>query len=416
MRSVRLIDPLLFNNIAVQKKKIIRVKKKWNVFLIIMESTGMRYIFDTSRGNRLPMPFLKHLSDNSLFLINNYAVSNSSPRSIFSILSGIYPNARPRYFSQSKRNRIPSFVSFLDRNYDSFFINPASVKYYFPIQFLRKSGLTELYGYYNLPIKGNIPHPKGGRNEIATVNFFLKRLSRAKEPFFALYYSYAPHHPYFDYGKKYEILPDKTKWLHRYYNNLYLLDCQIKRMVNNLKKTGRLKNTIIVITGDHSEAFGQHPKNWIHSLATYNENIKVPTLFYHPILFRPKKFTGATSHVDILPTLLDAMGITYNDKLFQGESLYQKKLRRKYVFVYGNENTVSSISRSNIKLQMSFKYNRCWALDLKNDPQEKKKLECSRFPEQEKATELFRYYQPKILKRYNKSCLRKKSFYGEKHP
>ena len=417
--SVRLIHPLLVKEVGKPSPRVQSniVPKKWNVLFIIMESVGERYIFDTSLGNPVPMPFVKKISEQGLHLQNNFAVSNSSPRSVFSIYSGLYPNMTTGFFSLITRNRIPSLSSFLSKEYDSFLVCPAAIEYYFPKWFFINSGLREMYGYDNLPIKRHRPHPKGGRNELDTVDFFLQRLGRARAPFFATYYSFAPHYPYFDYGKEYELISDKSKWIHRYYNNLRLLDRQIERIFAALEASGRLKDTIVVLTGDHSEAFGQHPKNWIHSLATYNENVKTPAIFYQPLLFAPRKDTRLTSHVDILPTLLDAMGIPYNDNLFQGESLLAREFRRRFIFTFGNENTVSSISSDgNIKLQISYKNNRCWALDLTNDPLEKQHLDCRAYPEQQKATAFFRDYQIRLLQNYNNSRRRNESFHGESHP
>jgi hypothetical protein len=38
-----------------------------------------------------------------------------------------------------------------------------------------------------------------GRDEVQTVDFFIQRLDRAREPFLGIYYSFAAHLPYFDY-------------------------------------------------------------------------------------------------------------------------------------------------------------------------------------------------------------------------
>ncbi|HQP49896.1 MAG TPA: sulfatase-like hydrolase/transferase, partial [Spirochaetota bacterium] len=177
----------------------------------------------------------------------------------------------------------------------------------------------------------------------------------------------------------------------------------------------KLDNTIIVIAGDHSEAFGQHFDNWCHARQSYNENFRVPTLIYQPQLFAPKTIPYATTHADILPTLLDAMGIEFNRKLIQGESLLQKRLRRKYIFLYGNENTITSVSTDNIKVQHSFKDNQCWAFDLTKDPGEKTKLNCSAYPGQQESLMFFHQYQHHILNAYNMELQQKKDFNNEYH-
>jgi len=40
--------------------------------------------------------------------------------------------------------------------------------------------------------------------------------------------------------------------------------------------------TIVVVTADHGEAFGQHPANFAHSFFIYDENVRVPLFFVLP--------------------------------------------------------------------------------------------------------------------------------------
>ena len=43
----------------------------WNIVFFIMESVGTRYIFDTSHGHPMPMPFLHNISEEGWFLKND---------------------------------------------------------------------------------------------------------------------------------------------------------------------------------------------------------------------------------------------------------------------------------------------------------------------------------------------------------
>ena len=101
---------------------------------------------------------------------------------------------------------------------------------------------------------------------------------------------------------------------------------------------------------------------------------------------------------------IEALGVAYEPKRLQGESLYQDKFRRKYIFLYGNEDTVSSISEDLIKLQISFKSNACWAFDLKLDPEEKRHLPCLPYKDQQQALLLYRKNQRVALRRYNREA------------
>ncbi|MBM4351552.1 MAG: hypothetical protein FJ106_16855, partial [Deltaproteobacteria bacterium] len=177
----------------------------------------------------------------------------------------------------------------------------------------------------------------------------------------------------------------------------------------NLKKEGLLERTIFVIVGDHGQAFGQHHSdNYMHHRYSYNENLETPLIIHQPALFKPRTVEIPTSHVDLLPTLLDAMRISYSPEFLDGESLFHHRLSRKYIFVYGYEGTISSLDQRLVKAQYSLKKRRCWVFDLKADPEEKQPLDCSSYGDQLDALRRFTSFHDARLVRYNESMKEKK--------
>jgi membrane-anchored protein YejM (alkaline phosphatase superfamily) len=394
--------------------------RPWNIVLFIMESVGTRYMFDTSLGNPPPMPFLKKLASQSWFLNHHYTFSNVSTKADFSIFSGLYDFFNRRTFCIRPDAQVASLNQFFPREGERFLVTPSSVTWYFPSGFIKNSGLEEIHSFENLPFKiREGRHPVGRyitRDEVQTVDFFVKRLRSAREPFLGIYMSFAAHFPYFDYPD-FRILPEDGRLITRYYNNLYLLDRMIAKLYRVLQEEGRLQRTLLVLVGDHGQAFGQHQvNNYMHFRYSYNENLETPAIFYQPAVFKPKKFPFATSHVDLLPTLLDAMRIPYNPMLFDGESLFQNHLRRKYIFFYGHEESISSLSADGIKVQLSLKENQCWAYDLKADPREEKRLDCKEFPAQVEALRGFTARHDRNLLEYNAAISDRRDFQGQRHP
>jgi arylsulfatase A-like enzyme len=178
-----------------------------------------------------------------------------------------------------------------------------------------------------------------------------------------------------------------------------------------------LERTILVIIGDHGQAFGQHhPNNFMHYRYSYNENLETPAIFYQPTLFKPKTFELPTSHVDILPTLLDAMRIPYSSMVFDGESLFNYRLRRNPIFFYGYEESISLLDNHLIKVQYSLRKNRCWAFDLKLDPDEKNPLDCSLYSLQLENLHKFASEHDLSLLKYNASLSEKRGFSEAQQP
>ena len=393
----------------------------WNILFFVMESVGTRYIFNTDDGHPLPMPFLHKISKEGWFLKKHYTTSNVSTKAIFSLFSGLYDFFNRETFGTRAEAEVPAIYNWLGEGYDRFLVTPSSISWYFPTKFIKNSGLREIHSYENLKFKIKEEYHSLGhyiaRDEIQTVDFFIRRVSQAKEPFLGIYISFAAHFPYFDYGENYRIMKEDGPLINRYYNNLNLLDHMVKRIVDHLKEQGVLERTILVIMGDHGQAFGQHHlNNFMHYRYSYNENLETPAIFYQPALFKPKTFEFPTSHVDILPTLLDAMRIPYPLMAFDGESLFNGPLRQKSIFFYGYEESVSSLDPHLIKVQYSLKKKRCWAFDLKHDPDEKNPLDCSHYPLQRETLQQFVSDHDEHLLKYNSSLKEKREISGVKTP
>lgn len=389
----------------------------WNLIIFIMESVGTRYIFDTSDGNAMPMPFLHKISQEGWYLKRHFTTANVSTKAVFSILSGLYDFFSKETLGTRPDADVPAVCNWLDQGYDRFLVTPSSISWYFPTKFVVNSGLSEIHSYENLNFKIKEEfHSLGhyiARDEVQTTDFFIQRLREVKEPFLGVYISFAAHFPYFDYGEDYRIRKDDGHLISRYYNNLNLLDHGIKRIVDHLQQQGLLERTILVIVGDHGQAFGQHhPNNFMHYRYSYNENLEAPAILYQPALFRPKTFGFPTSHVDLLPTLLDAMRIPYPSTAFDGRSLFSHRARQAPIFFYGYEESISSLDSDLIKVQYSLKKNKCWVFDLKLDPDEKNPLDCSSFPLEVEGLYKFVAEHDANLLKYNASLREKKGLKG----
>lgn len=122
------------------------------------------------------------------------------------------------------------------------------------------------------------------------------------KPFFAWVHFYDAHQPYAppaEFGGP-DILP--------YDAELTYIDSQIKRITDWLDAAGLTGKTLVLIVGDHGEAFEEHGESG-HSNYVYDENIHVPMLFAHPT-FIPKgrRIPSLVQVVDLFPTILQLYG------------------------------------------------------------------------------------------------------------
>ncbi len=103
----------------------------------------------------------------------------------------------------------------------------------------------------------------------------------------------------------------------RYDASIAYVDHHIGRLVESLQKYGILDQTVVVFTSDHGESLTEHGIYFFHH-ALYDVTIRVPLILRYSDLPRNSRIRGFTQHFDIVPTLLDILGIKYRD--FDGKS------------------------------------------------------------------------------------------------
>jgi arylsulfatase A-like enzyme len=90
-------------------------------------------------------------------------------------------------------------------------------------------------------------------------------------------------------------------------------------LTDGLKVRGLDGNTDIVLLADHGEGFLEHGSMG-HAYGNYAELTNVPLVFFLPGLGHGQKIPTVVSHTDVVPTILDALGVE-PDARVQGESL-----------------------------------------------------------------------------------------------
>ncbi|MHC4118592.1 MAG: sulfatase family protein [Planctomycetota bacterium] len=93
-----------------------------------------------------------------------------------------------------------------------------------------------------------------------------------------------------------------------YYGMVSLVDVQVGRIVETLKKSGRLDNTIIAFTSDQGFQLGEHGL-W-KKRVFYDDNVKVPLIFHCPaVLPAGRVIDEPVEMIDFLPTLMELSGL-----------------------------------------------------------------------------------------------------------
>ncbi|MHC4886349.1 MAG: sulfatase-like hydrolase/transferase [Planctomycetota bacterium] len=118
-----------------------------------------------------------------------------------------------------------------------------------------------------------------------------------------------------------------------YYGLCTLIDDQVGELVRQLKDRGAYRDTVILFSSDHGEYLGDH-NTYYKGTFLCDSDCKIP------FLFKPAQDRGSTldadrftTNVDIMPTLLDAAGLTIPETC-QGESLLSPSEEKKAAVTY----------------------------------------------------------------------------------
>ena len=115
---------------------------------------------------------------------------------------------------------------------------------------------------------------------------------------------------------------DVQRLVDLYDGEIAYADEQFGQLVQHLKAQGNYDDTLIVVAGDHGEAFGEHG-DFVHGHLAYEEIMRVPLIIKFPAGFQPRLgVSGALAQLtDIAPTVLDALGLGQLAAGMQGVSL-----------------------------------------------------------------------------------------------
>jgi membrane-anchored protein YejM (alkaline phosphatase superfamily) len=100
----------------------------------------------------------------------------------------------------------------------------------------------------------------------------------------------------------------RPELLNRYRNALHRVDALLGELLAQLHDSGLEERTIIAVTGDHGESFWEDGR-FTHTSLLSRPQLHVPLVLSIPGQ-APRRLSQLTSHMDVMPTLLDAAGIS----------------------------------------------------------------------------------------------------------
>ncbi|MBI0005508.1 sulfatase-like hydrolase/transferase [Gilliamella sp. W8126] len=278
-----------------------------NIVFIVLDS----WRYDTFSPDISPNTYRFVQQNDGIIFNNHYSTGNATRTGIFGLFYGI-PGT---YWDSFLRNQIPSlFITTLQKeNYNIGIFTSAKVS---SPEFDR----TVFSTIKNLRISSK----KGlasSRDKQITDDWLNWYRSRDKSnPSFSFLFFDAPHG--YDFPNDFEVKfkpvgdlnymtlnnnTDPGPIFNRYKQSVYYDDYLLQKVYDELKQSGSLDNTLIIITGDHSQEMNDNKLGfWGHNGNYTDAQTKVPFIIVgaKDLQHMSDNINKFTSHEDVVPTIM----------------------------------------------------------------------------------------------------------------
>ncbi|MGZ3770478.1 MAG: LTA synthase family protein [Bdellovibrio sp.] len=292
-----------------------RPLKPQNVVIIILESFGEEYIGPVN--GKSYTPFLDSLMKKSLVFKNAYANGRRSIEGVGAIMAGIPALMNEPFISSHfTANYFLGLGTLLNqKNYaTSFFHGGHNGTMYFD-SFMQSAGVEKYFGSKEY---GNSSDDDGvwGIWDEPFLQWALTNLDSANQPFMTSVFTLSSHQP-FKVPEKYKALfPEGPIEILK---TVSYTDYALKKFFDEAAKKPWFNNTLFVVTADHASL--HYRSEYQNDLGSY----RIPLFLYHPSFKFPKVDTDKiVQQIDILPTIMDYLGIPEKDKNYLGSSLFSE--------------------------------------------------------------------------------------------
>ncbi len=370
--------------------------KKMNVVVIILESLSKKYIGYFNGAAKTP--FLDSLFSESLVFPNGFANAKESIQGIPAVVASIPAlGDEPFIFSDYSSNKITTIPSLLKSEgyYSAFFHGGSNGTMGFN-SFSKLANYDDYFGRNEYNNEQDFDGDWGIWDE-PFLQFVSQKLTTAKEPFFSSVFTLNTHQPF--------TIPDKYKLRfkqsgHPQLSCIAYADLALSKFFESAKKTSWYKNTLFVITADHTSPVLDQKKS------STMDHYRIPIAFFKPDNSLKGIDHSVASQVDILPSIMHLINFPHRyyslgNDLFDSDS-------KKYSINY-NGGVYQYIDSS-----YCYQFNGQSSIALYN--WKKDSMLTKNLINEQKSMNLVQYYDVKLKKMiqlYNHSMVNNKMFVSE---
>lgn len=314
--------------------------RQCDLILFVME-TCPTAIFDPT-GNIEHLPNLNRLKNRAFVSRNHFTTYPHTEPALFSLLTSWYPTDI-RFFRNLKNlKNAPGVMHRLKQaNYSTAAYVPI-LSYRQEAHLHRTCGISKVEA-----VSGDILTEKGtntkedmdwrtrlARDKTALENMIndISEWVGNNQRYAVMYLPQVGHAPWPEFAD----ISSSGGTIARGKATIALQDELLGNLLTLLEKSGRLENTIILVTGDHGVRTRVEDPAFSGSIID-PYSFQVPCLLYAPTaLTETVTLPRMTSHIDITPTILNLMGISDNREFEMGLAIFDERVTDRTTFFFAH--------------------------------------------------------------------------------
>ncbi|MFY9309405.1 MAG: sulfatase [Bacteroidia bacterium] len=379
--TMQVSDSLIFRkeNVPPNNLSVLPNNKIKNIIVFVLESTPAEYI--QTYGSKYPVsPTIKKYEKQSITFENIYAHAPATNMSMVSLINSIYPWLSYNSLTQEHPDlKTPSISTELQqRGYRTAFFNSADNRYQKADEYLLNRKFERISdcnynscGTQKFEYTDEKKNFLNGKDDACTGKEIIEWIKQdTSQPFLGIMWTYQTHYPYFFNGP--EIVYEANNALfNRYLNALQHGDSVLGKLLEDLERLHLSESTLVVVVGDHGEAFGRHNQT-THGREIYEENMHIPCVLINPA-FQGERKKEIGGMVDISPTIMNVLGFE-SPAEWHGTSLLSKTPESRAYFFAPWSDYLFGFREADYKYIYNATLNETEVYDLQNDPYEERNL------------------------------------------
>ncbi len=361
-----------------------------HVFVVLVESFNAGYVEARTGDGREYTPFFNSLIPKGVFVEGFHGNSMESPRGQFSLLCSLWPSLRGQVFDVYRGLRLHCLPEILrEQGYATVFDQATrSLKFEDTGTFMSANGFDVVRASMDREAPNRDPKKVWGwglQDDVFFEEFFtyldgeqaLEAAAGASPRFFAMLCTISSHFPDNEIPAAQKFLfPNASGGKAGYANSIYLADSYLKTFFRELEARDYLKDSIVIVTGDHSFPTGEHG-NASSQAGFYEELFRTPLLILWPGHLEPRRIRGEPwSQIDVAPTILDLLALRVPNH-FLGRSMlagFDPARDRVHLIQPDDGGFVGVIAGDGLKYVLGIARDEEFVFDLRRDPLEERNL------------------------------------------